>query len=115
MSPEAIGVFAFGVPTTASDIPATGSASYSALVAGISADKNYYMRGSAMLQFDFGEGALSGHFDPMIFDQGGGARSLGRYTFINTVFGVGSTNYSGQLANPAVTGLGSSKESSPVC
>lgn len=107
MSPEAFGAVAFGTPTSASAIPATGSASYTAFVAGSSVDNAYYIRGSASLQFNFGAGTLSGHLDPLIYDMGGGALGLGRYNFTNTVFSAGSTSFSGQLSNPSVPGTGS--------
>lgn len=106
MSPEPYGSVAFGTPTQASAIPVTGVASYSAFVAGNTLDNQYYIRGSASLSFDFGAGTLSGHLDPLIYDMGGGALSLGRYSFTNTVFGVGSSSFSGQLTNPAVSGSG---------
>lgn len=107
MSPEAFGAVAFGVPTPASAVPLTGTADYSAFLAGNTVDNLYYIRGSASLQFNFGSGTLTGHMDPLIYDMSGGALSLGQYTFTNTVFGVGSTGFSGKLSHPDVTGLGS--------
>ena len=107
MSPESFGIVAFGIPTPTSAIPLTGSASYTAFVAGNSIDNLYYIRGSASLQFNFGTGALAGHLDPLIYDMGGGLLSLTRYSFTNTVFGAGSTSFSGQLSNPSVAGVGS--------
>jgi len=106
MSPEPYGAVAFGTATPTSAMPVTGSASYSAFVAGSTFDNQYYIRGSASLSFDFGAGTLSGHLDPLIYDMSGGALSLGRYSFTNTVFGVGSNGFSGQLTNPAVSGTG---------
>jgi hypothetical protein len=101
-----IGAVAFGIPTTASAMPVTGSATYNAFVA--AQDENHIgIRGSATLQFDFGAGTLAGQFDPVIYDLLAGNTSLGHYDFVNTVYGVGSTSFSGQLSSSSVTGLGS--------
>ena len=107
MSPEPFGWVAFGSATPSAGVPLIGSATYNAYVAGSSLDQDYYIRGSATLQFNFGAGTLAGHFDPLIYDLGGGALSLGRYDFANTVYGAGSTSFSGSLSSSTVTGLGS--------
>ncbi|MEO7364956.1 MAG: hypothetical protein ABIW03_01395 [Sphingomicrobium sp.] len=106
MSPEPFGWVAFGTATPAGAVPVTGSATYGAIVRGSSIDNNYYITGTATMQFDFGAGTLAGHLDPMLNDLGGGSLGLGRYDFLSTVFGVGSTSFSGQLQNPSVTGNG---------
>jgi hypothetical protein len=102
------GFVAFGSATPTGSVPVTGSAGYSAYVLGASVDRFYWVDGSATMQFDFGNGTLAGHFDPNLIDfYGNGTRiPLGQYDFINTVFGVGSTTFSGQLSNAAVPGVG---------
>jgi len=101
-----VGVVAFGLPTASSAVPVAGTASYNAFAAATGAP-SYIIRGSAVLHFDFGAGALSGQFDPYIYDQLLGNSPLGHYDFVNTVYGVGSTTFSGQLSSAAVTGHGS--------
>ena len=54
-----------------------------------------------MLDFNFGAGTLSGHLDPIL--DGG---SLGRYDFLNTVYGSGSTIFSGQLSKAGIAQFG---------
>ena len=107
MSPEPFGFVAFGTATTPGAMPVTGSATYEALADGITFDPGYYIRGSAALQFNFGNGTLAGHFDPLIYDLGGGALSLGRYDFVNTVYSVGSPTFSGELAHSGIADHGS--------
>jgi hypothetical protein len=95
-SVPAYGWLAFGSATAAGSVPTTGTASYTAEVAGSSLDRHYYIGGTATLQFNFGAGTLAGHFDPVFW---GSNTALGRYDFVNTVYGSGSTTFSGQLAN----------------
>ena len=100
------GFLAFGTATTASAVPTTGSATFDAIVAGLTASRSA-VGGTASLQFDFGAGTLAGHFDPVLTQySSAGPISLGTYTFVNTVFGVGSTTFSGNLShsNPLLTG-----------
>jgi hypothetical protein len=54
----------------------------------------------------FGAGTLAGHFDPVLQPYSDGSFALGQYTFVNTVFGVGSTTFSGGFAHadPLLTG-----------
>ena len=100
------GFVAFGTATAPAAIPTTGSATYDALVAGLTLDGDARIGGDATLQFDFGAGTLSGHFEPVLMPYSGGSFALGQYAFVNTVFGVGSTNFSGEFshANPLLTG-----------
>jgi len=74
-------------------------------VRGLTLDGQGLVGGTATLQFDFGEGTLAGHFDPVL-EYSGLTYPLGQYTFVNTVFGVGSTTFSGNFshANPQLTG-----------
>ena len=54
------GVFAFGTATPAGSVPTTGSATYDAIVAGLTIDRGFDVNGSAALHFDFGAGTLAG-------------------------------------------------------
>ncbi|WP_369025458.1 transferrin-binding protein-like solute binding protein [Qipengyuania sp. RANM35] len=112
-----VGGFAYGLATQSGDVPVTGTATYRAQVYGGDGEPsdysqwdirawNYYVEGTADLTFDFGAGTLAGAMDPTIFSYNGETRSLGRYEFVNTVFGVGSTQFSGELANASLTDLG---------
>ena len=102
-----IGFVAFGTATPAGSIPTTGSATMDAIVAGLTLDGTGAVGGAATLQFDFGAGTLAGHFDPVLtLYNSAGLIPLGSYTFVNTVFGIGSTTFSGNFshANPLLTG-----------
>lgn len=101
------GVVAFGVPTAASAMPTTGSATMNAIVAGFSNGGLDVIGGTATLNFDFGAGTLAGRFDPVLTPYyGTTSYGLGTYTFNNTVFGIGSSTFSGNLVhgNPLLTG-----------
>jgi hypothetical protein len=101
------GVVAFGSATPAGAVPVTGSATYNAFVSGYYIKSDVPIGGSATLQFNFVNGTLDGHFDPAAADYAGGWIPLGRYDFRNTVFGVGSTNFAGDMKNGANGELGS--------
>jgi hypothetical protein len=105
----AAGVAAFGTATAPGAIPVSGSATYLAVPEGITVDGNGAIDGSATLQFDFASGKLAGHFDPVFVSYGGMGEgtALGRYEFVSTVYGVGSTSFSGQLSNGQVPDKGS--------
>jgi hypothetical protein len=98
------GVFAFGIPTAPGDVPTTGTGTYTAAMQGSTTTLGDYLEGSATLTFDFGQGTLNGEMQPLISD-GWDLHPLGVYTFSKTVFGVGSTTFSGQFAGP-VSGPG---------
>ncbi|KUO54695.1 MAG: hypothetical protein APF82_08710 [Sphingomonadales bacterium BRH_c42] len=95
------GIFAFGIPTAASDVPVTGSAKYTAHVAGQGMIAGWRgpiaIGGKAELNFDFSRGTLTGFMDPTLMDDWG-PTPLGHYTFVDTVHGVGSPTFSGLLA-----------------
>lgn len=99
------GFFAFGIPTPASGVPISGTATYDAHVAGGTMNSFASIGGDATLQFNFGAGTLSGQFDP-VHQLNGVNTSLGRYSFLDTVFGVGSTNFSGSLSHSGLSTLG---------
>lgn len=103
------GFVAFGRPTAAGSIPVSGSATYNAAVEGATLRTGDYIKGNATLQFDFGNGTLAGHFDPVIYDllaYGPGGLSLGRYDFTKTVYGAGATSFSGELSQAGLTANG---------
>ena len=90
------GVFAFGLATPAGSVPVSGSATYSAEISGRTLDWNYLVHGTAELQFNFAAGTLAGSMSPILNGpMSGGA--LGKYNFVNTIYGVGSTTFSGGL------------------
>jgi hypothetical protein len=101
------GVVAFGQATSASAVPITGSATMNAVISGISNAGNDTVAGTATLNFNFGAGTLSGQLDPVLYPYyGPNPYSLGTYTFNNTVFGIGSPTFSGNLthSNPQLAG-----------
>ena len=99
------GAFAFGNPTASSAIPTTGSAIFDAIVAGFTLDTGREVDGTASLQFDFAVGTLAGSFSPFTYSDTARV-GLGTYNFVNTVFGVGSTTFSGQLQHAGTSDLG---------
>lgn len=97
------GVLAFGTATPAGSVPTTGSATFDAIITGLTLDTANPVGGTASLQFNFGAGTLAGTFNPYLTYQ---QTSLGTYAFVNTVFGVGSTTFSGQLQHAGTPDLG---------
>jgi hypothetical protein len=102
------GDMAFGQATPTGAVPVTGSATYTAFAAGYlgGTTEDIPIRGSATLQFNFAAGSLTGSFDPYIYDLLAGHHPLGHYNFANTVFGVGSTTFSGELATSGTSARG---------
>jgi hypothetical protein len=99
------GFIAFGSATPSSGVPVTGTATYDAYVRGGTLDSFAFISGDATLQFNFGAGTLGGHFDPT-HELNGVVTSLGRYNFVNTVFGIGSPSFSGNLSHSSMSLLG---------
>jgi hypothetical protein len=100
---DALGVFAYGIPTASGDVPITGSANYSGEVRGLT-DGGADVWGSILLGFDFGAGTLSGKMEPLWSD-GWDSHAFGTYSFTNTVYSTGSTTFSGSfIAPPGVEG-----------
>jgi hypothetical protein len=98
-SGDLAGVFAYGIPTAAGDVPLTGSASYDGEIRGLTANRDMVF-GSIDFSFDFGAGTLSGEMSPIyapVWDSIG----LGTYTFKDTVYSTGSTSFSGSFDVPA--------------
>lgn len=96
-----LGTFAYGTATTAGDIPVSGAATYAGSISGL-INNDLGVWGSVSLNFNFGAGTLSGAMKPEfapIWD----AISLGTYTFRDTVYSTGSTNFSGAFQVPGST------------
>jgi hypothetical protein len=100
------GVFAYGIPTLAGDVPVTGSATYMAQIFGSSGPGTSdfpVVGGDVSLLFDFGQGKLSGSMHPQINDNFDGIHvDFGRYDFKDTVYSTGSTTFSGRFAVPGL-------------
>lgn len=99
------GLFVYGIPTRAGEVPVTGQASFSAAVMGYvsgGAAHDFVVSGSARLNFDFAAGQLRGAMNPTVPESGwaGFASELGTYTFTQTVFSTGSTKFSGSFTGP---------------
>ncbi len=102
------GVFAYGIPTVAAEIPRSGSANYNGEIRGLTGGETTItgtsttasaVFGTVFLSFDFERGSLSGHMKPEyapIWD----AVSLGTYTFRDTTYAVGGTTFAGAFEVP---------------
>ena len=89
----ASGVFVYGIPTAFGDVPLSGSATYAGSISGLTNSRDGVW-GSVSLTFNFGAGTLAGVMKPEIarvWD----AYPLGDYTFRDTVYSTGATNFSG--------------------
>jgi hypothetical protein len=101
-----IGNFAFGMATPAGAVPVTGSATFQGKVAGMTDILVYdylyggygslSVDGTVQLNFDFAGGKLSGSMALFIPD-GMQPFKIGDFAFKDTVFGAGSTTYSGKF------------------
>jgi len=107
---DMIGAFAFGNLTPDGGVPVAGSATYSGTVMGksdvIASDSfdgpnRASVEGSVNLDFNFASGSLTGAMTIGLNDAAGDALPLGTFNFKNTVFGVGSTDYSGKFDTSA--------------
>jgi hypothetical protein len=100
------GYTAVGISTPAAGVPRTGSASYQGLIEGGSTvvcacgwdgeQAQAHIDGAVSLTFDFGQGSLSGALHPSLYADK--HYDLGALIVANTVFGVGSPNFSGTFA-----------------
>jgi hypothetical protein len=103
------GWFAYGVPSKPGDVPTSGKATFRAEIFGYmrgSEVAGMDLSGSALLDFDFAMGRLSGYLDPVVPEGGWiglDEDDLGRYQFTQTVFGAGSTSFSGRFLQPGMT------------
>jgi hypothetical protein len=104
------GIFAYGIPTQAGDVPITGSASYSATIHGdLGPVAGWPIEGSVSLLFDFAAGELSGNMHPRVYDSFDGVfMDFGQYDFTQTVYSSGSTTFSGKFIVPGMPGADSS-------
>ena len=100
------GYTAFGMATPTGGVPLSGSATYQGKIEGISTvpftfDYGQFgagtVDGTVTLNFNFAGGALTGNIHPYLYGSTG-RYDLGVLAFSNTVFGVGSTSYSGKFA-----------------
>jgi hypothetical protein len=105
-----IGGFAFGTLTPAGAVPTTGSATFSGTIAGttdvVGSDPfdgpiREDASGSVTLNFDFGAGSLGGSMNLVLSARDGSTVPIGTFNFTDTVFGVGSTGYSGKFDTAA--------------
>ncbi|WP_340588972.1 hypothetical protein [Erythrobacter alti] len=101
-------VLAYGIPTSANDVPITGTASYSGDIRGLTNGRlsptggvgpSLDVFGSVDLAFNFAAGTLSGEMRPRIAI-GVNGTPLGTYAFRDTVYSTGSTSFSGSFAAP---------------
>jgi len=107
---RAEGIFAYGIPTAASEVPITGSANYAAQIQGnVSPGFDFpLIIGPASLTFDFGAGKLSGWMHPLISVFPGSNTDLGLFDFTQTVYSTGSTTFSGKFVVPGLPNAESS-------
>lgn len=100
-----VGQFAFGVPTTAGEIPASGSASYDARVWGtgrtpdLQQGQYYDVLGTAKLNFDFAAGTLAGSMQNSVVGPYG-SFSTPVYEFSQTAYSKSGGTFSGSFAVP---------------
>jgi len=108
--PAQFGAFAFGTLTPNGAVPIIGTASYNGTIAGKSDVVGSHFGqplgetaiGSVTLNFDFGAGTLGGAMTLALADYiNDEPLSIGTFTFKDTVFGVGSTSYSGRFDTAA--------------
>lgn len=104
------GIFAYGIPTSAGDVPVTGSASYAAEIRGsLGPFTDLGVGGEATLLFDFANGKLSGFMHPTLVDGLAGlVVDFGRFDFTQTVYSSGSTTFSGKFIVPNLPNADSS-------
>jgi hypothetical protein len=106
------GVFAYGVPTAAGDVPIVAARRYHGAGQGLrtaGADLRLGQEGgrlwadAALLDFDFQAGSLSG---TLVLYNGERSAQIAQYSFLENVHAAGGTTFSGTLSNPEVTGTG---------
>jgi hypothetical protein len=114
LSPTAeSGIFVYGIPSTAADVPRDGRGSYSAVLKGYVTTgpaEDYSVQGTGKFDFDFASGRLTGFVSPQVFDGVwvGISDNLGEYVLKDTSFVPGSTAFSGRFAVPNMPAADSS-------
>lgn len=100
------GIVAFGVATPAAAVPTSGTATMNAILGGqVNQDSPATIGGTAIFQFDFGAGTLSGSMSPILYPYyANESFALGQYDFVSTIYSVGSPTFSGGLKH-ATNGL----------
>ena len=104
-SGDKLGAVAFGIPTPAGGVPATGSATFSGSIFGQTTETYFnglYMQtvpgnilGDIDLSFNFGGGTLSGSISPSLYMDT--LQKLPSLQFTNTVYSIGSATFSGKF------------------
>jgi hypothetical protein len=96
------GLFCYGIPTAAGDVPTSGTATYDSYASAFFG----YFDGEARLVFDFGAGTVTGSFEGLLNDGIGGLGSIGRYELVNIAYAPGGTTFTGRFraAGGAVQG-----------
>lgn len=104
------GIFAYGIPTVAGDVPTIGGATYTAdIFASRGLDSIPEVGGSVNLTFNFASGTLSGSMHPQINDDWDGIFvDFGRYDFTQTVYSTGSATFAGKFIVPGLPNADSS-------
>lgn len=106
------GIIAFGTATPAGQVPVTGSASYLGTIQGSASiratsgwgdSERAPIGGGVSLQFDFGNGALTGQIRPTL-DCDCDPIAFPTLDFSDTVFGVGSRTFSGRFDTGVIGG-----------
>jgi hypothetical protein len=106
------GIFAYGIPTRAGDVPVVGSAGYTAEIRGnLGPITDLSVSGDVKLMFDFAGGTLRGSMHPMFVDGLAGiVIDFGQFDFAQTVYSSGSTTFSGRFVVPGMPNANSSFE-----
>ena len=101
------GVYGIAQPTPAGNVPVSGTARYdghiSGYMAGNAAD---FLSGTARFDFDFSSAQVTGNMAVSLSCFMGCSYSSTNYTFEDTVFGVGSTSFSGRLISEGIPSAG---------
>lgn len=101
------GWVAFGLDTPANAVPRTGSAHYTALLAGQSEfhiggngrETLYNVGGSGSFLVDFGGGGITGYLNPILTDTADGSvRNLGQHAFDGVRLRAAENYFSGALS-----------------
>lgn len=97
---ERLGQEAIGIPTPASGVPITGSATYNGQIQGFTSENgngaSRNIGGTFAMSFDFGGGSFSGSFSPILIADVT-QYSLETVNFRNTVYSTGSATFSGNF------------------
>ena len=90
------GDFAYGIPTRASDMPRTGTATFQLFVFGGFG----YLVGTGQIAVDFGAGTASGHMETDLNDGIGGIARMARQELTDFRLGPDGTTFTAMFATP---------------